>query len=231
MKIRYNFKLNWKYAIGELVLIFCAFTLAIGFENWREKRNNTKTEIFILREMSSNLDSDKDLLRNIFRDDSLTYRSQKIVLNHLENCLPYHDSLAAHFGRLGRARTFINLSSAYQTLNSIGLTFISNESVRSKIVNYYDFEIDGYFSFEKHMFLSYELDVVRPSMIKRFHYSTFVDPAYPVDYSSLCSDYEFLSTIKSINRIIGGKMAQTQSLYEKTDDLKIIIQEEIKRLE
>ena len=29
-----NFKLNWKYALGELALIFLGISLAIAFQNW-----------------------------------------------------------------------------------------------------------------------------------------------------------------------------------------------------
>ncbi|NVJ45952.1 MAG: hypothetical protein HWE07_02460, partial [Cytophagia bacterium] len=33
-----NFKLNWKYAMGEVALIFIGISLAIAFQNWNEDR-------------------------------------------------------------------------------------------------------------------------------------------------------------------------------------------------
>ena len=31
-------KINWQYAIGEVILIFVGITLAIAFNNWNEER-------------------------------------------------------------------------------------------------------------------------------------------------------------------------------------------------
>ncbi|MFT6871332.1 MAG: hypothetical protein ACJAVN_000329 [Roseivirga sp.] len=43
-----NFKLNWKYALGELVLIFLGISLAIGFQNFNDNRKaGIKEETFL----------------------------------------------------------------------------------------------------------------------------------------------------------------------------------------
>ncbi|WP_262910644.1 hypothetical protein [Psychroserpens luteolus] len=34
--------INWKYAFGELLLIFLGITIAIWFNNWNETKNQIK---------------------------------------------------------------------------------------------------------------------------------------------------------------------------------------------
>ena len=42
MSILFKHKVNWRYAIGEIILIFIGITLAIAFNNWNEGRMEHK---------------------------------------------------------------------------------------------------------------------------------------------------------------------------------------------
>ena len=77
--------LNWKYAIGEVVLIFIGITLAMWFNNWNEDRKDRKLEQQYL------IDVHQDLLN----DTSSLNLVLKLINGHIisaENILAYMDS-------------------------------------------------------------------------------------------------------------------------------------------
>lgn len=53
-----NFKLNWKYALGELVLIFLGISLAIGFQNYNDKRKAVIKEGIFLNNLLQDFQAD-----------------------------------------------------------------------------------------------------------------------------------------------------------------------------
>ena len=66
-----NFKLNWKYALGEVLLIFIGISLAIWFQNWNEDR---KTEA-----------KEKVYLKNLLKDLNVVKNSIEFELFTAEN--------------------------------------------------------------------------------------------------------------------------------------------------
>ena len=51
-------KLNWRYAIGEIILIFIGISLAIAFQNWNDNRKENRQLAGYLSTISKNLQSD-----------------------------------------------------------------------------------------------------------------------------------------------------------------------------
>lgn len=71
-----NFKLNWKYALGELVLIFLGISLAITFQNWNEARKNDIELRAILLNLETELKEDSAAYHLIF--ERLSYKEKNI---------------------------------------------------------------------------------------------------------------------------------------------------------
>lgn len=76
-----NFKLNWKYALGELVLIFLGISLAIAFQNFNEDRKMAKEEKLVLHEIKNALTQDIAYLNSATQYlMSLDSANEKILL-------------------------------------------------------------------------------------------------------------------------------------------------------
>lgn len=59
-------KINWKYAFGEILLIFIGITLAITFQNWNENRKQAELEKTVLEQLKVSLQNDlKDVNANL----------------------------------------------------------------------------------------------------------------------------------------------------------------------
>ncbi len=132
-----NFKLNWKYALGEVVLIFIGISLAVGFQNWNAQSQKHREKLVFLERIKSDLQEDK--------------------LN-LEGAIQYHidyDSVLdnVQMGTTGALRGFGSLNAtiaprltttSFQIYSSSGnLEFLNNElgiSIQSHYLEYEEWE-------------------------------------------------------------------------------------------
>lgn len=229
--MRFFNRTDWKYAILEVLLIFIGITLAFLFENWNQERNDRKTEIIILKELVHNLELDStDLVYNI-RSDKKTKESFIIIQQAILEKLHYNDSMAYHFGRIGYFTNFIENKSAFENLKSSGFNFISNDSLRSHIIKYYDVTVQDLTDIENNIINTHENDIVKPFMIIHFDYSAQFEPAYPHEYEVLISDPEFKSIISTTNRLFDWKISLSESCIRSMMELKSNLNMEIQRLE
>ncbi|NVK84251.1 MAG: hypothetical protein HWE21_08020 [Cytophagia bacterium] len=131
-----NFKLNWKYAIGEMVLIFLGISLAIAFQNWNEDRKRELSEIVFLEELLEDLKRDSATVDRYAMLAKWKYEDGKYVEQFLKNELQEADySLVLNNlfwnGRNVQYRPYIP---TYDELISTGnLSTLQNAELRSKL--------------------------------------------------------------------------------------------------
>jgi len=132
-----NAEAFWRFAIAEFFLVFLGILIALQVDNWNQDRKDRKLERVLLSEMLGNLRADlEDLNQNIQALSERTMSNQ-LVLDFLESETPWYDSLGFHFSRLMGGTVFMKNSSAYQNLESIGLNFVRDDSLRSEITALY----------------------------------------------------------------------------------------------
>jgi hypothetical protein len=129
---------NWAYAVGEIALIVAGVLIALAIDNWNQSRQDRRDELLILRQLCSELRTDSaDAQFNIGNVENAR-QSALLIKAHLEQGLPYSDSLDVHFGRLGLLPLHLRNAGAYQTLKSRGLDLISNDTLRTAITHLYE---------------------------------------------------------------------------------------------
>ena len=132
-----TFSANWKYIIGELLLIVVGVTLALmasaSYESWQARQDERRS----LEQISLALKDDLAFLQENF--ESLKQNEQNLLallelLRHDElgqEAQPYFLSVTAWRG--------IELRTGpYDELKARGLSLISSDSLRLKLVNLYD---------------------------------------------------------------------------------------------
>ncbi len=132
-------RFDWKYALGEIALLFIGITLAIAFNNWNESRKQRGMEKETLLEIKSGIEKDmRDMDINM---EGYEYRIKAfqtfIDLLEAEN-LPQSDTLPAIINSIYGFSHFITNTAPYETLKSRGLEIITNDSLRLTIAEYYD---------------------------------------------------------------------------------------------
>jgi len=138
-------KKNWRIFIIEFLSVFTAVIAAFGLNNWKENQRDHIAEEKILIEIRNGLKADlKDLEEN--KDGAKV----GIKACNYFRALVYHDTIAQdsmlynYFFLTGGSRPIVN-KSGYEVLKTKGMEILQNDSLRTQIINIYEFEFDvGY---------------------------------------------------------------------------------------
>jgi len=133
-------KMNWKKYGFEFLSIFIAVIAAFALNNWNENRKDNIAENKILNEISNGLSKDLE-------DIAINIKGHQFGI---ENCKYFRDLLTKtdinikeftpHYFNLTRSYTSIQNVSGYESLKSKGLELIKDDSLRSKIVQIYEYD-------------------------------------------------------------------------------------------
>ncbi len=201
------------YAVGEIFLVVLGILIAVQINNWNEKEKLKHLEIKTLSELRTSFTSD---LRDIHTNLELhraALNSCEQLLKAFDQKLPYHDSLNPHFGQFSNVSVFINSTGAYEALKSRGMDIISNDSLRTQIVNIHDV-IYHYLKLNEREFDMYDMQENKQFMFKNMTDWKFFTSAKPQDYQQLSTDTSFRNRLEYT--IQGRRM--TISTYESAEN-------------
>jgi len=130
------------YAIGEIALVVIGILIALQINNWNEAQKSLKKEIQIYKELHSELDETLrdvkgdigDLERNF--NETLKFRDM-ILKNQFKRDSVLQQAL---YGTLDLEQPTPK-TSAFESLKSIGLDILSNDSLRQEITSLYQLSI------------------------------------------------------------------------------------------
>ena len=133
--------MNWKYAFGEVLLIFSGITLALLANSWFENQQLRRDEIAALAQLQAALGVDLERITTGY--DRIGRTNQEIVsfIEHLETGQPKQANITDGIGSLD---TFVTLNltyGPYETLKARGIDLISDVSLRVRISSLYEDEI------------------------------------------------------------------------------------------
>ena len=130
----------FKYAIGEIVLVVIGILIALSINNWNENNKSKQFETKILKEIKASMQL--DLERNIAILEERIKPKRKGIENLIKNIHSsekVHDSILRYnFSYAGIGILFTYDKGAYESLKAIGLDKISNDSLRNRLVRFYE---------------------------------------------------------------------------------------------
>lgn len=148
MKLNFK-KLNWKYALGEIALIFIGITLAIMFQNFNEDKKREKTERSALMELRVALQNDLEDVNDNIQTHIRGKKSCQLLLEKLNSKEKIDGSRILQSAYQCIDYTFlVSDVSTYEYLKSVGLHLISNEKLRRQITNLYDVVYESIYGVE-----------------------------------------------------------------------------------
>lgn len=195
-----NFKLNWKYALGEVALIFIGISLAIGFQNFNEDQKLAKDKTLILQEINSALEQDCDYLNSAIKYlMSLDSANEKILLlNNLEE-------IPMAVARVNGVFTFRFNTTPFELYKNSGKLDLLGDQLGLQIQQLYlDYEIlDGDADFlnqlvkdklrpktRSYLFTRDRLNLIRQNQ-------SIITETSLIAYKALCEDLEFAQYLDS----------------------------------
>ena len=229
-KILEHLRKNWIRHGFETLVVVVGILVAFTLSNWKEERKARVLEIEILTEIRENL-----ILDFVDHNENTGYlshvvRSSQIILDHLNNDLPYHDSLASHFAWLPMTANFDAVNSGYDLWLSEGVSVITNDSIRLRISKIYgkdynwlrDFLKDRQYNNNQPLFLD---------MMKKFKSFEVLNEAVPRNFEGLKIDDEFKVLVQQNAYIINNTLGFYLLIMDDCNRLIDDLQHEIDRLQ
>ena len=184
---------NWKYAVGEIALVFVGITLALLANSWYEDSKNRKEEREILRQLVIGLEADVDALQAARATIEEKVRLMTQLEAHIRDNLPYSSDLDVSFKSILAGASARMNTTAFETLKFRGIDLVSSAELRSQLVDYYDTEknlLEKRISYDRGNQSSAE-----PYFKKNFRWESGALLMTPIDYDSLKIDQEFLNIL------------------------------------
>jgi hypothetical protein len=224
-----NLKKYLFYALGEIILVVIGILIALQINNWNENRKLKIKELKILNELHSDLIQNRiNIQGNIYGLDQ-SIRSNEIIKYHIENQLPYNDSLDNHFWRLGAYVAFIMNKTTYDNLKQIGMDIVSNDSLRLSISDLYGYEFVLYKTYEDQYLVDHYARNIEPIHISEFTYLD-ANSLVPKDYNQLKNHPQLIQVIYSSINLYTNFSGLQSRLLNRTESLIGEVEKEIKKL-
>ncbi len=184
-----------RYAIGEIVLVVIGILIAVQINNWYERGKLRVQEITILKELRADLQQTATDIRH----DSIKFmgvlKSNEIIVQHIEDKLPYHDSLNFHFFNQVPFATFSINQSTFENLKNTGFNIISNDSLKIAISNLHTSYFNLYKEYEKRILIEHYENYLRPMVMTQFE-SFEAGSTKPRNYEDFINNGENLQVMK-----------------------------------
>ena len=128
------------YALGEIILVVIGILIALQINNWNEQRKSNVFQEKILKEIKTSMEQDLKRTKAI-----LNYRAErkKQAISDLIDYLHSSDSvpkaaLRESFSRAGITLSFYFDKGPFESLKAKGLENITNDSIRSQLIRFYE---------------------------------------------------------------------------------------------
>jgi len=233
-----------KYAIGEIVLVMVGILLALQVNNWNENKKLVVKEVKILKEIKYELEGALDDLTSDIEDHQRNLNSTKIIRNTVLFNKNYNDSLNTHLLYMLDHENFTAKQSAFESLQSIGLEIISNDSIRQKITTAYLYmrkftteesdanimatKLEGIL--EPYIAIDREKLISDPELTNREHWGRKL-PFKLMNYDKLLNDEVFLHNLMASVESRVSNVFYFENFKKGIEEVVANIEQELKRLE
>lgn len=240
------------YALGEILLVVAGILIALSVNNWNGMVKDRKAELKFLEEIRDDLQKTLvDLDWDLERHTSRLIRADKVLQNLIYD-QGYQDTLFNNFPDLARDFQLYPKTGAFESLKSIGLDLLSNDTLRLKITDLYQLQIERTFSkglrqtellsienlmmpfLEKHFVLSADqhlenLPALREDLENLPKVSFFENRL--ISYDALRNDQAFLRMLQNVLIIRRNKIFDHLLAKREIESTIRAIDKEIERLD
>jgi hypothetical protein len=135
---RWLWSVKWRRIAAEIAITTVGILIALAVNAAWQEREDRKRELVALREITSALVSDTlDINADLARYAHLGSAS-RILLRHVQEERPYEPSVDSLLGSLYIKRNHLSNSGAYESLKSMGISLIGDDSLRLAILSFYE---------------------------------------------------------------------------------------------
>jgi len=220
---------DWRSALRELVLIVAGVSIALAAGAWYDERRERGDERKILQLLAVALAVDQEELTAGYETEHEVTREVQAILDHLESDAPFSTDLPLDFGAVRRWVGVRANTAPYEALKSRGFDLISNDSLRLRLIYYYE----NQFPIVYEAYLNdrqFVTDEVSPYFHEHFYSPDRSTSQLPLDYEQLRADPFFANLlITKLVRLEGRLLPYYEAALGMIDELLGMIEAELNR--
>ncbi|MCH2032305.1 MAG: hypothetical protein MK202_02200 [Tenacibaculum sp.] len=167
---------NLKKYTYEFLSVFFAVTFAFLLDRWNQNNNERLTEKTILTEIYNGLERDSIDLHNDEKSIKYNLKAINYFRKIVDNIEVDNDSLATYYFFLTRDFVTVQNTSGYETLKSVGLEIIENDSLRKTIIDLYEvrYKLHKKFTeeYDENKYMRNYFEKINNSISPNFNYDT-----------------------------------------------------------
>lgn len=129
---------NWRYALGELILIVSGILIAIAANSWYENRALRSEEIRVLSQIGISLEEDHQTLLRVSERLNRFSNSGLQLYDFLLSAEPVSENITSLFNVINGVAPLGLRTAPFEALKSRGFDLISDESLRIQLIELYD---------------------------------------------------------------------------------------------
>ncbi|MEN8250288.1 MAG: hypothetical protein ABFS32_15245 [Bacteroidota bacterium] len=181
--------------------------------------NSTNTELHresekrLLKELRSDLVQNLNDINANIEFLELSENANRLIIDHMDKSIPYHDSLNYYFANLYPYLVFAPNETTFNYLKQTGMSIISNDSIRSAVSELYGVRFGIYKSYESIYFVEHYTNYIKPMFISEFKTFKFYRSFMPKNYSQFIKN-------RAYKRIMSYTADACQSFRFMQSDLK-----------
>ena len=158
---------NWRYAIGELLLIVAGVSIALAATSWYEGKQERRDELLVLQQLRQTLSEDLQHINAQWEITRQRERNLMALVEHLESDRPYTEDLGVKFQSLLGWRIIRIKTAPFEALKVQSYKVISNSNVRGKLISFYEDHF-GRLEYNLNLDRDFAIEKVQPYFFKNF---------------------------------------------------------------
>lgn len=159
--------INWKYAVGELVLIVSGILIAIAANSWYQDRQLRSEEVQALQQIRHSLDEDHTTLLERAERLNRHTASAKLLYDALRSTEVWKDDWTDLINTINGIAPTEFRTAPFEALRSRSFELISDDALRIELITLYDDRYDlAKRNVESDVFFVHER--VRPYLLEHF---------------------------------------------------------------
>ena len=222
----------FKYAIGEIVLVVIGILIALQINTWNESRKQKQIEKQVLKSLFQEIEKDKTALKKI----DYQYKKDLLDISYFRNLYWKEQLSMAEALDLKKFFGFVNHDvnpnriTYDEMINTGKLYYLSNQNLVNKIIDYYEL-IDGHIYLSRQDRIEFRANFFDVSDMKEFWltvYNNNNELSYNFAQNQNTEIYKSMKVLTEYSyHLTRTSKASVVNLYEKAQELQLLINEEL----
>ena len=228
------------YAIGEILLVMIGILLALQVNNWNENNKRRSQEARLLVQLNNDLRSNLTEIKELHDFTIIRTQAKDSILYFLQYPDQFDKKIRAYLHAVQMAGIFNLASAAYKSIESGGISVLSNDSLRAKISHMYEYHFHNI-----HERRTLDYNIISQRLLPFYNHHLIPGQIAwdnsllgdhhalntPQNPEALLTNQQFINILTELHTMARARRYMQETTIEELEKLILTIDQEIERLQ